>query len=55
MDLDVVPPLFEAASIDLLTLTIATGRHYLYFLKRIETPRRKEIYRTPNLFYFFYS
>jgi len=33
LDLDVLPPLFEAASIDLLTLTIATGRHYLYFLK----------------------
>jgi len=33
LDLDVLPPLFEAASIDLLTLTIATGRHYLLFLK----------------------
>lgn len=56
LDLDVLRPLFEAASIDLLTLTIATGPSLLIFLKRIRTYRgRKEIYRTPNLFIFFYS
>lgn len=56
LDLDVLRPLFEAASIDLLTLTIATGPSLLIFLKRIRTYRgRKEIYRTPNLLIFFYS